>query len=207
MIKYRIIDDMSIDGDALAELISSLPEWRREKAMLFKFLNGKRECAMSYSLLCDILREDFDIPLQPSFVEGEHGKPVMHFSADMPSSSDEENVKKLSFNMSHCKHAVACVVSDEGEVGIDVECLGRYKQQLAEYCMSEEELLSIDDAEDSDLQFTLLWTKKEALLKYTGEGITDDLKNCLTSARSEGVDILSGYNKEKGYAWSLAHAK
>ena len=71
--------------------------------------------------------------------------------------------------------------------------------------MSDEELKQISEAPDPDAEFTLLWTKKAALLKYTGEGITDDMKTCLTSPRAEGVMIESGINREQGYAWAVAY--
>lgn len=34
--------------------------------------------------------------------------------------------------------------------------------------------------------------------QLTGEGITDDMKTCLSSARAKGVRIDSGVNREKG---------
>lgn len=187
---------MSIAGDRLQRLTDTLPAWRKEEAMRFKFEGGKRECTLSYIMLCDILREVFGINDMPTFTKGVHGKPAL--------SLKSKDGKELFFNMSHCKHAIACIVSDEGEVGIDVECTGRYKTALAEYCMNEEELNMIQGAEDADSMFTLLWTKKEALLKYTGEGITDDMKNCLYSHRMQGVCIHSECWKEKGYAFSVA---
>ena len=73
--------------------------------------------------------------------------------------------------------------------------------------MSEAEKRQIAVADDPDAEFTLLWTKKEALLKLTGEGITDDLKTVLTSPRMEGVELFGGCCKEKGYAWSVAQRR
>lgn len=200
MTYHRIIDDMGLDYNALMLLMDMLPEWRREQALKFRHEVGRRECAMSYRLLCDMLREHYGIIEQPRFEVGEHGKPVLRFAT--PEAADAG--AHLHFNLSHCRHAVACVLSDDGEVGIDVECLGRYKPSLAEYCMSDGELAAITGAEDADREFTLLWTRKEALLKLTGEGITDDTKTCLTSGRMLGVRMLSGCEKEKGYAWSVA---
>ena len=84
-----------------------------------------------------------------------------------------------------------------------MECTGRYKPGLAEYAMSDEEQKEIEKG--GDLAFTLLWTKKEALLKLTGEGITDDIKTVLTSERMNNVIIKSGYDTEKHYAWSVAY--
>lgn len=209
---------MDITPDDLTAMINRLPQWRREAALRYKFESGRRECAMSYHLLCDLLREYYGITDQPSFAIQEHGKPVLEVRGESLEVRGEglevrgeslevrgEAKREVRANLSHCKRAIACALSDDGEVGIDVECLGRYTERLAEYCMSDAELREISLAEDPDLAFTLLWTKKEALLKYTGEGITDDTKTCLSSSRMDGITIESGYNKAKGYAWSVAY--
>lgn len=190
---YYIIDHLDLSDAELDSLIASLPSWRREEALRYRHRKGRVECALSYSLLQRMLQEHYGIRCSEPFLRGNHGKPLL------------PHHPSLRFNLSHCRHAIACVVSDHGEVGIDVECLGRYKPSLAEYTMSDEELAEIDSATDPDLAFTILWTRKEALLKYTGEGITDDMKTCLTSPRAKGVTIESGYDKEHGYAWSLAY--
>lgn len=196
MVRYRFIAPDDVSGSALAELIDMLPAWRREEALRFKHEGGRRECALSYQLLCDMLSECWGIAEQPQFVKGQHGKPALSFC-------EADNNGKYHFNISHCKNAIACIVSDEGEVGIDVERLGRYNKTLAEYCMSVDEVQRIEKSDDKDAAFALLWTKKEALLKYTGEGITDDIKACLASERMEGITMESGCDKEKGYAWTL----
>lgn len=190
-----IIDNMDVTGEELSALIDGLPSWRRDEALRYKFEGGRRECAMSYLLLCDMLREHFGITEQPAFDRGQHGKPMLRF---------KDGQRDVFFNISHCKNAVACIVSDEGEVGIDVECLGRYKPSLAEYCMNSEEVQSINDAEDSDLFFTRLWTQKEAFLKLTGDGITDDMKVILLSPEAKAAHLDTSVNMEKGYVCTTA---
>ena len=187
MTRYEIIHPDEFSEQRLEEIFAQLPEWRKAEAQRFKFRQGQVECALSYWLLSQMAG------FQPDFIKGEHGKPT----SQQP---------QFHFNLSHCKQAVACAISDESEVGIDVESLGRYKPSLAEYCMNDEELKQIAESDDMDATFTLLWTKKEALLKLTGEGITDDLKNCLLSERMKGVTFESGVNKERGYAWSLVYS-
>ena len=189
MIEYRIIDDFATDAESLRCLLDSLPQWRREAALKFRHEQGQRECALSYNLLSEMLG------FQPEFRIAEHGKPYVK----MPLCDE-----MIYFNLSHCRKAVACAVSDN-EVGIDVECIGRYGERLARYCMCDEEMQRIQESADPDAEFTMLWTRKEALLKLTGEGINDDMKTCLSSERLNGIVIDCGLNKEKGYAWSVAH--
>jgi len=183
MFQYRIIDNLDLSPEEIEELINSLPKWRRDEALKFKRIQGQKENAMAYDLLRKMLG------YEPYFEYGSHGKPY---------SSNSEKC----FNIAHCKNAIGVIIGDK-EVGIDVECMGRYKPALAEYAMSEVEIKEIE--EGGDKAFTMLWTKKEALLKLTGEGIVDDLKNVLTSERMKNVKIISGYDEEKQYAWSIAY--
>ena len=61
MTDYRIIDLPSLDSDELAELMLTLPQWRREEARKFRLERGRRECCLSYLLLCDILERGGDL--------------------------------------------------------------------------------------------------------------------------------------------------
>lgn len=190
--KVSIINPQLIDDETLELLLSTLPSWRKEVAMRYKFRQGRLESALSYHLLT------LQLGYQPVFAYGKHGKPTI--DADEPL---KQGYAYSHFNVSHCKTAVACAVG-KGPVGVDVECLGRYSETLAAYTMNDEELGAIQEADDPDTTFTILWTKKEALLKLTGEGITDDLKTVLHSDRTKGIKIQSGYDKEQKYAWSVA---
>lgn len=185
MYQYRIIDNLDISPEELEKLINSLPEWRKEEALKFKRPQGRKENAMAYDLLRQMLG------YEPYFEYGAHGKPY------------SEEGKKF-FNIAHCKNAIGVIIGDK-EVGIDVESMGRYKPGLADFAMSDAELKEIEKG--GDRAFTLLWTKKEALLKLTGEGIVDDLKNVLTSDRMDNVIMISGYDDEKQYAWSIAYTR
>lgn len=188
-----IINPQLINDETLERLLASLPSWRREAAMRYKFRQGRLENALSYHLLSR------QLGYQPSFTILEHGKPILDVA-----EAEEKGLEKRHFNFSHCKNAVACALG-KGPIGIDVECLGRYNDSLAKFTMSKKEVKAINEAEDPDAMFTILWTRKEALLKLTGEGITDDLKTVLRSRRMNGITIQSGYDKEQKYAWSVAY--
>ncbi len=188
--KYVIKEDIRhIGSEELSRALSLLPEWRREKALRFKHPLGQAECAFSYLMLCDLLRQEYGISHQPHFLIGEHGKPTLLEHPD------------IHFNISHCKAAIAVAVSSE-PIGIDVECIGRDNEQLISYALNEDEIRLVKSADNPSVLFTKLWTRKEALFKFLATGITDDIKNLLT--RHPEVCINTHTNIEKGYALSIA---
>ena len=142
---------------------------RREQALKFKHEQGQRLCVLAYQLLKQGLREEYGITENPLFEYNEHGKPSIVGHPD------------IFFNLSHCKEAAACVVSDR-PVGIDVESIREYKESLARYTMSDTELEQILSAEHPDVAFIRLWTMKEATLKLIGTGISNDLKTVLDTS-------------------------
>lgn len=166
-----LIDDSIThwDDNRLIQALAALPTWRREEALRYHHTSGRVQCAASYLLLCRALREDYGIEEQPLFQRAEHGKPTLLFAptTQLP--------HPLHFNMSHCRHAVAVVVSEQ-PVGIDIETRGRYRESLAEYVCSESELqqfASASGSDERDALFTRLWTQKEATAKLLGCGLSD----------------------------------
>ena len=223
--KLYIKDDLaSITPQELEQALASLPDWRREKALRFKHEQGRKECAFAYLLLCQALQETYGITQQPTFLIGEHGKPELsltshltphasHLSLHISSLSPHtpnHNCQlstvncQLYFNLSHCKQAIACVIS-ERPVGVDVESIGRYSESLARHVLSPEEFALVSSAPDPQIPFTRLWTQKEAVVKLTGRGIDDDLPNLLF--KYNNVLLHTEEHLDKGYILSVATYK
>jgi 4'-phosphopantetheinyl transferase len=86
----------------------------------------------------------------------------------------EENIP-LWFNISHSGDDIAIVVSDEGEVGCDLEVIRPRKnvQRIAHAMFTDaeqQELASADEAQQSCI-FWRIWTRKEAILKQCGSSV------------------------------------
>ena len=154
----------------LAAALEEISEQRREQALKFKFELGQRLCVLAYQLLKKGLREAYGITENPVFDYNEHGKPsiVGH--------------PEIFFNLSHCKEAAICVISDK-PVGVDIESIREYKESLVRYTMNDDEVREIEAAEHPDVAFIRLWTMKEATLKLIGTGISDDIKHAIDSAK------------------------
>ena len=186
-----IKDDLdAITPEELEEAIAALPEWRREKTLRFKHEQGRKECAFSYLLLCQALREVYGITEQPQFSIGEHGKPSLVLETS-----------GIHFNLSHCKSAIACVVAPFA-VGVDIERIGRYDEALARHVLNDQEFAAVQQASDPQLAFTRYWTRKEAVVKLTGRGIDDDLKNLLLQYKD--VALRTEEYPDKGYVLTVA---
>ena len=162
------VDDHINDFDLLAAL-DLLSEQRREQALRFKHEQGRRTCVLAYRLLQRALLHEYGITGKPLFDYGEHGKPVLTGHPD------------IHFNLSHCREAVICAVGNR-PIGVDVESVGRFKESLVRYTMNDDEQAQIAAAERPEVAFIRLWTMKEARLKLTGEGITNDLKTALADS-------------------------
>jgi len=87
------------------------------------------------------------------------------------------SVPDVKFNVSHSKN-FAVIALGKLTVGIDIEYINRDFDfnPLLNQCFSDEESVFIKEAKDPHLSFFTLWTKKEALLKATGEGLIDDMQ-------------------------------
>ena len=179
-------DDIEhFDWEAALPLLS---DQRREQCLKFKFEQGRKTCAAAYLLLCEGLQKEYGLTEKPVFEYGEHGKPSLVGHPD------------IYFNMSHCKEAAICVLSDK-PVGVDIESIRRYSESLARYTMNDEEMALIEKAERRDVEFIRLWTLKEAVLKHSGEGIRNDMKHVLDGLKQAKTQI----NEKKSYIYSVVY--
>lgn len=165
------------------EVLPLLSEQRREQVLRYKHEGSRKQCAAAYLLLKRALKGVYGISESPVFDYNEGGKPTLK---DHPA---------IHFNISHCEKAVACVVADR-PVGIDVEETNRYKDSIARYAMNDKEYDEINNSANPDETFTKLWTMKEALLKYTGEGLRRDIKTVLNLSPASDVEFHTEIHKE-----------
>ena len=98
---------------------------------------------------------------------------------------------------------MALCAIDSQPVGADVETKRKITPSLIAYTMNETEQAEIASAPESLLAFLALWTKKEAVLKLTGEGIRNDLKTVLTNTENVVFDT----KKTENCVYSIARYK
>ena len=154
----------------LDEALRDISEQRREQALKFKHEQGQRLCVLAYQLLKKGLQQEYGITENPIFEYNEHGKPSIVGHPD------------ICFNLSHCKEAVVCVISDQ-PVGVDVESIREYKESLVRYTMNDEEIREIEPSKNPAATFIRLWTMKEATMKLIGTGISNDMKTVIDTTK------------------------
>ncbi|MCR4764657.1 MAG: 4'-phosphopantetheinyl transferase superfamily protein [Bacteroidaceae bacterium] len=182
------INDHIFDFD-LQTALSQLSDQRREQALRFKHELGQRTCTAAYLLLCEGLQAEYGITDKPVFAYGEHGKP---FLKDYP---------HIHFNMSHCREAAICILADR-PVGVDIESIREFKSSLVDYTMNLDEIRQINHADRPDLEFIRLWTQKEAVMKLTGTGINNNMKDVLLNPPASLTTIIG---PEERYVYSFAY--
>lgn len=120
---------------------------------------------------------------------------VRYDSYGKPYFEDRDNV---AFNLSHSAHMAACVISlaPAGEVanavGIDLQVIPKdvkKVKRMVEGYFTEAEKAKIAAYDDNDANycriFTEIWTKKEALLKCLGVGLS-----CISQADTDHPEAL-----------------
>ncbi len=175
-IAYRNISDLDIYNDIL---LNSLSSYRLEKInnLNNEYLKKKSIGAelLLIQMLCNQYRE-MSLPLKISV--SETGKPYLC------------NNSNVFFNLSHSKDMVACVIADR-EVGIDIQHMGEYKEEIIPRFFTVDEQKYIDIAKDKKLAFYEVWTKKEALLKCKGTGLASIGKESVFEAQKNGYTFTN----------------
>jgi 4'-phosphopantetheinyl transferase len=184
-----------VTQEELNHYLLQLPQWRREKVLSYRFLIDQVLCAKAYLLLKQGLKSIYGIDEHPKFKYVMHDKPVL---SDYPD---------IHFNLSHCKRGVMCVIDDH-PIGCDIEEIEeKLDIDLCHFCYNDSEVEMIVSSTDPCVEFTKLWTKKEATLKLTGEGINNDLPSLFNQDTLDRLMFDMTVRKDKGFVYSVCRYK
>ena len=170
--------------------LSKVSEQRREQALKFAHESGRRLSLAVYLLLMEGLKKEYGITEPPEFDYMEGGKPVI------------KGHPEIYFSFSHSGTVALCAI-DSQPVGADVETPRKITPSLITYTMNDEEQALITSAPESLSAFLALWTRKEAVLKLTGEGIRSDLKTVLENHELYHIETITTDH----YVYSIAKFK
>ncbi len=158
--------DVEIGERAASRLAPLLSPEEKARAGRYKSKSRAAQFIVARGLLRRILGEITGVP--PSdlrFTTNEHGKPTF--------AEDEIN---LHFNVAHSESVALIAITRVGPVGVDIEAIRSISniERLARRWFSDEDYQYIMHADTSnqDARFFRLWTRKEALLKAWGVGLS-----------------------------------
>lgn len=158
---------LAVDPSALRHLKSTLAQNELERAERFIFDPDRDHFIAARGILRDVLGRYLQCaPQTIDFVYGTRGKPAI---------SSAGSRHPLRFNLSH-SHGLAVIgIARERELGIDVEMIRPdfASEEIAKRYFSAKEIdeLSGLPVELQTEGFFLCWTRKEAYIKATGEGL------------------------------------
>jgi 4'-phosphopantetheinyl transferase len=146
----------------------------REKSGTFHRSDDRRDYAVAHALLRSSLSRLVDVPADTwTFTSGTSGKPELSVV-----SGSHANI---TFNLSHTRGLVACVIASGMRVGIDVlrtQPAFDYGDVASRY-FSQDELTQLSALREADrlTRFMELWALKEAFTKAIGQGLSDAISN------------------------------
>ena len=154
-----------LSGDIIRLAVEQLSTDERARHDRIMVEADRRECAVAHALLRQCLSAVGDrAPHEWKFKLGHHGKPMLE---------QKPGRAPLSFNLTHTRGLVACVVTRNADVGIDAETLDRCTDPLDPECfLSSMEIPTLTRGGSPHVRFLEIWTLKEAYLKASGEGLT-----------------------------------
>ncbi len=210
---YLLNTDFLSDRNSFDKWYPLMPVERRKKIDAFKVDSAKRLCLgagiLLHTAMTDLGMTDYRI------WTGKHGKPYLiesdgNSSAKNTRGTDDPDMKRIFFNLSH-SGSMAVLALSCSEVGVDIEEVRHFKDNLVNYAFNEEEIESAakmsacmntevssnshckdekkDPERELDLAFTRLWTFKESVMKYTGIGIAMGSKT-IRLKRSSSASLL-----------------
>lgn len=180
---------------------ASLSEGEQMRAKQFRFRQHQSRFIAGRGLLRAIVSRYLQVePARVEFKYNLHGKPELTRPFDGSG---------IHFNLAHSEDLALLAVTKIGPVGIDVERIrvNRDARELVNWFCSprERELFENLAAHEKQLAFFNLWTRKEAFLKATGEGITQLLSQIEVAFRpgEPARFIAVSGDSEKASRWSV----
>ena len=178
---------LDLARETVAALSACLSEAERQRAARFRAERDRRRFIVARARLRELLAERLELaPQSVELAYGRHGKPAL----------DGRSARSgWRFNVSHCDELAVYGFARGCEVGVDVEAV----RPLAEadtiaahfFSRGENEAYRALAPRDRTLGFLRCWTRKEALVKALGEGLSMPLAEVDASLAPAGWRLHS----------------
>jgi 4'-phosphopantetheinyl transferase len=169
------------------------------RASQYKFDHLSVAFCLSRAALRALLGAYLEVrPIEARLMYGPNGKPMV------------AGLTSVRFNLSHSGDIAVFAFTSDIQIGIDIERIHLIEniQEIAKQCLCSEEqseLASISSAELKTRAFFNCWTRKEAFIKATGEGLTVPLDSFCVTLMPESDARLKYVSGQPGRpeTWSL----
>jgi 4'-phosphopantetheinyl transferase len=193
--------DLDKPAQHLSQLEKHLSSDEINRAKQFKFEKDRNRFIAGRGLLRTMLGSYLNVkPARLDFTYSSRGKPALKATPGQ---------RTLHFNIAHSKNIILFAVTHACAVGIDVEWIHPMSdiEDIAARFFSKREaaeLMALPRDQRTNAFFNL-WTRKEAYLKATGDGLSDMLKEleiAFLPEETARVRAISG-NEEVAKRWTL----
>lgn len=178
----------------------TLSEDERQRANRYCFDRDARAFVAGRGQLRSLLGHYLDLdPVQVKFIYTQQGKPYLDPAI---------NPHGLVFNVSHSRDRILYAFGRDRILGVDLEWIRPIPklQQLANRFFTPQEATSLQafPPNQQSLAFFRGWTRKEAFLKATGEGITQLQAVTVSLSSHDPAILLEVPSGERIEDWILA---
>jgi len=115
----------------------------------------------------------------------------------------------VDFNITHSGNYVACAITTNGKVGIDIEKTKQVSLSDFSYVLTSGELDIVNASKDQNVAFFDIWTQKEAAVKADGSGLNGRLNEISTGNYPIRVNEVEWWLKKiftpNGYVMHVAY--
>jgi 4'-phosphopantetheinyl transferase len=181
---------------SLSADIDLLDHQERERMRRFHFAPDRERYAIAHTNLRRILGAYLDRPPEAiGFRANRFGKPELAGDAS------------LNFSLSHCRSIALLAVAHGQPVGVDVEDVKPVEPEVADMHFSAMELSDLSRLQgDAWLSgFYRCWTRKEAILKAEGVGLSRALDSFDVGLLPDQPPQLLGTRERFSQPWTLHH--
>ena len=191
------IAQVSREHNSLSSLDRFLDDRERARAERFRFPEDRARFVLGRSLVKTGLGHYLQIPaasIELSYTDRD--RPI--FLAN----------NSIQFSISHTQDLVAVAFTSHAHVGIDVEFMQAKSDllALAKRILSDDDYQKFQTLPATELTdaFFRIWTRKEAYLKASGEGITDGLQKISVSFSADEItSVQDSRNASNVDSWRL----
>lgn len=185
----------------MAEFLQLLSPQELVRAERFVFARDKRRFCVARGRLRQILGGYLSCdPKKIVLEKNEYDKPLV---------SPAQNPLQIQFNVSHSEDLALYAFTRDHALGIDVEFIKAKTdiEGIAQRFFTEREAAIIKSlaGEEQCLAFFLGWTRKEALLKALGLGLSFPLTDCEVALKPGDFPKINSIKKdaEEGAKWKV----